>query len=266
MRRVIIAVIGMVPVVSIIWGIVTNRLDAALMFLWDQIRSAPQQNFWPWVIAGGIIVILIIGITLYIATLRQTLARTYKILDLDRAVLQMLPDCHTPDEYKRLLVEILRHITKVFGEQVERGAILLPDGADPSSLICWEHYLMPDDGIRSKRIYVGNDPQKQRDKGGVASAAFRNVRIMVCHKENGHWTYDGEAQPTDLVQGAHPYVSFVCVPIMGSNSGTNAPTCIGILHLESRKKDSFDSDEIKLVLEDLARCVATTLSSSKRHP
>jgi len=240
------------------------------MLLWDQVNNSIQQNSWPWVITGGIVAALFIGFIFRyrrrIAIVSQTLNRANKMVALDGAVLRMLSHSKTPDEYKRVLVETLRHITLVFDEDVERAAILLPDVTDTSSLICWEHYQMPEDSIKSKRIYIGNDPQMQREKGGVASEAFRNGRIMVCHKENGHWTYEGQAQPIDLVQGAHPYLSFVCVPIMGSNAGTNTTVCIGIMHLESRRKDTFDSSEIKIVLEELTRGVATTILISERHP
>jgi len=185
---------------------------------------------------------------------------------LENSVFRMLPISTntTPNERKRILKEVLRHIIIVFGGPVERAALLLPDTADPSYLTCWEHYHMPEESIQSMRWYIGSNSRLQRSEGGITGKSFLTRQILVAHLESGQWICKDHTQHISFYEPHpfNPYLSFVNIPITRSNTGTNTTTSIGILHLESRRADTFDSEEIEIILKALSSRVAALIEGS----
>ena len=234
------------------------------------VSHALQQNPLLWVIFG-IAVIVILVILQDRAVKSHALNTTKALVQLDNFVFRMLPIylTATSDGRKRILKGVLRQIITVFGKSVECAAILLPDKVvNPSSLTCREHYHMPEERIQATQCSnIGTDVQMQRNNGGFAGVSFLTKQILVAHLENGKWVCKDGTQHinSDETHPSNPYLSFVNVPIMKSNPGTDPPTCIGILHLESRSKDTFDaidskdSNGINILLEELATRVAALI-------
>ncbi len=82
---------------------------------------------------------------------------------------------------------------------------------------------------------------------------------------NDQWICDQE--PYVKFQGTRPfcpYTSFVTVPIIGIRANTAA--CLGVVCFDSKRNDSFDSAEIKLVLVMIARRVASAILISEKLP
>lgn len=107
----------------------------------------------------------------------------------------------------------------------------------------------------------------QHNNGGFAGVSFLTKQILVAHLENGMWVCKDHTQHINSAEThpSNPYLSLANVPIMKSNPGTNPSACIGILHLESRSKDTFDSidsgdsNAINILLEELATRVAALI-------
>jgi len=274
------SLIGALGVISgaVITQIISDRATAGFSWLINEVKNSIQQNAWPWMIVG-VLMVVCIGTFLYgwqrAVILKQTLDRSNRMLALDDSLLRLLaswvpstiPSDH--DEQLRLtLKEVLKDSTVEFDGHVERAAILLPDSTN-SCLKCWTHYQMPQESIDSMEFYIGSDTQMQRDKGGVAGASFRGSEILVGHlsrQANGQSICDQEYYIK--FQGTRPfcpYASFVAVPIIGISAGTNT-ACLGIICFDSKRNDTFDSEEIKLVLAKVARRVASTILISEKLP
>ncbi len=273
-------------ITQIIIQIISNRADIGLTWLIIQMINSMQQDPLPWVIVV-LLILVCIGAFLYswwraailgrtVAILRRTLDQSNKMLALDDSLLRLLASWIPPtlpsdhdEQLRRTLKEVLKDSTVEFDGHVERAAILLPDSTS-TYLKCWSHYQMPQESIDSMEFYIGNDPQMQRDNGGVAGASFRNSEILVGHiskQANGQWICDQVHYIK--FRGTRPfcpYTSFVTVPVIGISSGTNTATCLGVICFDSKRDDSFDSAEIKLVLGTIARRVASTLLISKKLP
>jgi hypothetical protein len=264
---------------DIIIQVIGNHADTGITWLIGQIGNSVQQNSFPWIIVVLLILVCIVAL-LYsrqrVAILRRTLDQSNKMLALDDSLLRLLAIWTPPtnssghsDQLKLILKEILKDSTVEFEGHVERAAILLPDRTG-TFLRCWSHYQMPQESIDSMEFYIGNDSQTQRDKGGVAGASFRSGEILVGHmskQANGQWTCDQEHFVK--FQGTRPfcpYSSFVTVPVIGISAGTNIATCLGVVCFDSKRDNSFDSAEIKLVLGMIARRVASTLLISEKLP
>jgi hypothetical protein len=127
---------------------------------------------------------------------------------------------------------------------------------------------MPQESIDSMEFYIGDDTQMQSDRGGVAGTAFRSGDIKVGHmikQAPDRWICDQDQYVR--FRGSRPfcpYMSFVTVPIIGISTGTNMTTCLGIICFDSKRIDSFDSQEIRLVLGMIARRVASIILISDK--
>ena len=278
----IIGVIGAfcgTVIIQIIIQIISNRADVGFTWLMGLVSPSIQQDAGPWVMVA-VLMLICIGDFLRswqrTAILERTLDRSNKMLALDDSLLRLLAIWASPtfptdhsDQLRRILKEALKDSTVEFDGDVERAAILLPDSTG-TYLKCWAHYQMPQESIDSMEFYIGNDVQMQRDKGGVAGASFKNSEILVGHmleQTKGRWICDVDHYVK--FQGTRPfcpYASFVTVPIIGMSTGTNMTTCLGIVCFDSKRSDSFDSAEIKLVLAMIARRVASIILISEKLP
>jgi hypothetical protein len=275
--------IGIAIFAGIVVNMVIDPIKNFLKTVWDLIKIISnwfvahviQQNLWPY----GVLSIVIIVLTVLLLYTRHdrdvksnALHMTNKILVLDDSVLRMLPICTTNKSHERkpILKGVLRQIIMVFGGPVERAAILLEDPDKLSHLTCQAHYHMTDDDIQSMQCDMGSTSQIQHNKGTIAGNAFLTGQILVAHLENGHWVCQTHTQQIrfEETHPSGPYQSFVNIPIPSSNSSTNTLPYKGILHLESRSKDTFDPNEyndsnaIETLLKGLARRVAALIEDT----
>lgn len=134
----------------IVSGIIGNRADALFVVLWQLIAASVTPESWPLIIA----LILLIGIltcTLVFFWRRNNvlssgLVTMNNVVKLDDSLLNLLPSLISVQdreaEMKRLLIELLRDVTRAFGGEVHRASILLPD-AVKEYLRVWVQYQMP---------------------------------------------------------------------------------------------------------------------------
>src|SRR5207248_2250654 len=190
------------------------------------------------------------------------------VVKLDDSLLRLLPSLISAkdreDEMKRLLVELLRDVTRAFAGDVNRASILLPDTAK-EYLRVWAHYQMPEESIGRTQFYIGKEIDRKR---GVAGEVFSDSQLRVVHiqiKEGiGDWKPDStDYMVFDTKRPYPPYRSFVGVPIVG---GEETIACLGVVCFDSESSTAFDPPEIQDMLLMLGRRIATALLIYQQLP
>jgi hypothetical protein len=266
----------------IIGGVASNRIDAIIVWITPLVIGSIGPNHWVWITLGisvGVLLIVTFSFLVYtsnlkhrIAVLEQLWERSRKLLALDDSLLRTLGSWIPPSPQNRdiLVKQILREAFAdamvAFDGHVERAAVLLPD-ASGEYLRCWVPYQMPQESIDNMVFYIGSDQQRVNERG-VAGTVYLDREIAVGHMVhiNDRWLCldcDGY-MPSKIVRAYPPYKSFVCVPIIGVGSRLRAR--LGVICLDSRVEDVFDSEEARTVLVTFARRMAAAILICDKLP
>lgn len=221
------------------------------VFQWLQqlAGSLITGNSLPWLIIVLILLAVLVGIIIRWQRVRYALDTTNKIVDLDNWLQRLVPNLvSAPDldqEMERVMYQLLQRATAVFGEEVHRASVFLPD-ADRKHLRMGFSYQIPPEAV--KRTVFDIEPGKMDVKRGIAGEAFLDVKglpqvVHVTH-EKGEWKSDREGSYVffDKVRPSLPYQSCVCLPI---SVGTSPTDRLGVLCFDSQSPTIFDSASIE---------------------
>lgn len=264
-------------IMAIISESIVNAFGSEIDTLVSQIVSAMTgyvgPHPWAWVILflsifGTIFLVSCPFIALRVIVLHATVNRYDLLLRADNSLLTLLASLglSSTDHEKqkqRILEEVLRDGMAHWNESVNSAVVLLPD--DTGQYLHYHiYYRMDSERIQENmQFYIGPDSSKIKERG-VAGTVYHSGKAMVGHmnKMGGRWICDLESyrdHHADGIIGRHPlYQSFICVPIRGIIEG-DANGCLGVIWLDSKEKNVFDSDDVEIVLNELARRMAVAI-------
>src|SRR5262249_52039640 len=150
----------------IIAGIIVNRVMYVSTLFGQNINILS-----PWtlvVILVVVIILLIFGVVKVVPRdVSADAIRNLKIIKMYESLLRVLACWGKPstqdqhnEQYKNVVKDILIETVNLFGDD-GRAAVLLPDPADPDSIMCYEDVKMASSSVAAMRFYVGDDPQRQ---------------------------------------------------------------------------------------------------------
>jgi GAF domain-containing protein len=133
------------------------------------------------------------------------------------------------------------------------GAIILPDDKDKDVLRFW--FMSPDQSLSPKRFNVGKAERDDLPRGtaGKVYLTQKPHIVRIIDREKG-LADDTSFHNFGLDRPITPYASFIALPIIWNNKS------IGVLSIESQKKDGFSNDDTPY-LEEIAKAIASLLVS-----
>ncbi len=206
-------------------------------------------------------------------TLQQQLETMQELLLNNQGTLvRFLPLLTAAEDQKerdRVVVTLLRELlidcAQMFDETISRGLILRPDPNDRSQLVPWyvegndgsrryAEYGMESESLGPKRFYIGEATDRPGQRRGVAGVAFKQGGIHVVHftKKGRRWEPDEYREHyVEFIQSRRtlPYRVFaaIALPIDGPEEDR-----VGVLCLDSMRRDCFDPPELQALLTGLA--------------
>lgn len=281
--RIALAVIGFI-ILNAVAGIIGNNAYALYIWLWNTILKAPFQELSQSITSHlrlWIIFLLIFlasgGGNLILWNLFKTYSKALNtsndMVELDDSLLRLLASIdYTQDlktQMRKVLEESLRDAIKAFPKDIYRASILLPNAAK-EYLYIRVNYKMPEESIQRAAFYIGDDKNKNKERG-VAGIAYRDRQLYVGHIrwKGKQWYCDDDNFVTHEDNDLRPsYNSFVCVPIIGLDPSAReglAATCLGVICFDSHSLTAFDSPQTQKLLMMLGRRIAAALTIHTQH-
>lgn len=190
---------------------------------------------------------------------QSALAATEELLDLDDDLMHYLSEARPTGRWERsakqLLQLTLESATAVFGPDVSRAIIYMPDDAH-DYLVPWVCHQMPTASMRRNRFFIGRDKDNRGNvPHGIAGKVYGSRRLVVVH-----FNENGEPDDSDYAliynQRPHlPYRSFVAVPALSTDN-----KCLGVLCFDSMNPTVFDGPEVQDLLIAIARRCARVVA------
>jgi hypothetical protein len=266
---------------NIIGGIIGNSSYTGspptwMKSIWEQGSKLITTNLL--IITSTISVVSLIGVGLLASktiNLSKALNATTNLTELDdslnRLLANLLLDHRTKSkeqlekEMRRLLHELLRDATQtVLGKKNKgRAAILFPIilSSNGKYLIVVASHRFSGKSADRTRFYIGEDESKEGERGTVG-VCFLQKQMRIGHiiQKDGYRECDDEDFiDFDDSRSQLTYQTFVNVPIIGIPTENNLD-CLGVICLDTKVPNGFDSSRAKTLLEAIARRVAAALS------
>jgi hypothetical protein len=248
-------------------GIIGNRADNLLMSnLWPFFQSSSLQAFWL-VILGS----LVIGVPLGLIALKYylRLQSALNLIKLDDSLLRLMAsisqDPNQQGAVSRLFEEFFIDALELFKDGC-RISIFTPDPKDPNFLRIWQSYRVPPETIERVRLYIGDSPNNNLPKG-IAGLVYKEKSLVIVHLD---WQdLKGASGNAGSLKADNPnYHTFSTrctkksqshwvvagVPILD-----NSNNCLGVLCLDSKNREAFDSQIVQEGIDSLANRVAAIM-------
>jgi hypothetical protein len=140
----------------------------------------------------------------------------------------------------------------IFNGNVHRASIFLPDDDGQHLRMC-AHWQMPEDSVLRTVAYIGEDKNKEGERGAVGSV-YREQELKVVHFDHENDTKSKDC-PAYInfarERTTRPYRSFILVPILEITADSlpgNKKHCYGVLCLDSTNPSIFDSSAAQSLL------------------
>jgi hypothetical protein len=150
---------------------------------------------------------------------------------------------------RRLIEFALRGIMNLYGGDVYRASVLMPDPADPNWLKMYAD-VGHDHLSRSRKFYIGPNPDHTTRRPGVAGTVFREREPQLVHFDKSKRKPDNNNYFEFPDNTKHTYQSFVAAPLFASfleldQEARQDDAVYGVICLDSPAWETFEKDPIK---------------------
>src|SRR5581483_11062438 len=239
---------------------------ALFLWIWEQVVRSIQANPWLWIITFVVLVCAVIATVAWWST-RSNLEIKKRLMTVDERLLRSLPSLMTASDLKDSMSRFVKELLlpglgNVFNGDVTKVSLFLPDPtADRKSLIRWNDYPKPVDNQSRRKFDISKDGQDGLPRG-LAAKVYMNGEPIIAHlsMKKDHFSSDVDCYlvfDKERDRGYLPYRSRVCVRL---NTGEDENERLGVICFDSPHSRTFDSPEMRQLLLDIARRVASVIS------
>lgn len=231
-------------------------------FFFEVVLPFLQQSYslptWPLMVAALLFVITLIYAVAVSASRSEDSQVTIAMLQASEKatvpLIQALELSNTAPESDQLIQRLtsltIRVIMTLYSDKVSRALVLVPDKLDPDNWLFVYSDIGLDDLSRTRRFYIGQSPDEEVNRPGVAGAAYRVRKPQLVHFNPRTKKADNPEYIHFHDEDLRPYKSFVAVPLFASflsleEEADGDNRVYGVICLDSGDTGTFDRDPIK---------------------